>query len=361
MNIKKRHIGVLAILGALLLIAAASVAIQSAAKAVSTVSFDGVTKQLTGTNVTRTTNALVLYTSAYGATTKTNQYGAEAVVIDGKVTELINGVGSQAIPPNGAVVSGHGTARTWLLTYAKVGAEVVYDAPNPPPSGIPLYPDMTVRTLRQFTIVTVGAKKLLKFPGVTANTGAGPFEVLATRPNTSSPWTAKQTIFYSNGSKQTIPNNLVFYYAGDGHSHWHMLDFDAYNLYNAAGTILETGEKHGFCFEDNTSYRNWPGNPNYPAAPAVPVYTHDNACGVLQPNALSITHGLSVGWADTYPASLPDQAIDITGLPNGDYKVEVVADQAHLLKEMSESNNASWATIRITGNTVTILATGGGS
>ena len=346
----------------LILTAGTAVFFQQAALAIKTVTISGVTKTLTGTNIKRTTNALVLYSSTFGYRTKTNAFGAEAVVVDGKVTKLENGVGNIAIPPNGIVLSGHGTSRTWLLKYAKVGAEVRYDAPpNPPPSGTALYPDMTVRELRNFTVVQVGTKRLLKFPGVTANTGSGPFEVIATRPNTSSPWVAKQTIFYSNGSKQTIPNNLVFYYAGDGHSHWHMLDFDAYNLYNSSGTILETGEKHGFCFEDNTSYRNWPGNPSFPASPAVPVYTHESSCGVLQPNALEITHGLSVGWADTYPSTLPDQAIDITGRPDGDYKVEVVADQGGWLKESNESNNGSWANIRLQGSAVTVLGTGGWS
>jgi hypothetical protein len=321
---------------------------------------------LTGTNIPRTANALVLYTAAFGKTTKTNEFGFEATIIDDKVVEISNSIGNATIPPNGAVLSGHGTSRTWLLANAKVGTSVILPGSNPAPEGTPLYPDITVRTLRQFIIdnPTTGAlagHKLLKFPGVTANTGDGPFEVIATRASTSSPWVARQTIFYSNGSKQTIPNSLNFYYAGDGHTHWHMLDFDAYNLYNEAGTKIKTGEKHGFCFEDNTSYRDWPGSPSHPASPAVGVYMHSNACGVMQPNALEITHGLSVGWSDTYPTTLPDQAIDITGRKDGTYKVEITADQGNWLKESNETNNSSWAMVTIKGNTVTMGATGGGS
>jgi PAB1-binding protein PBP1 len=82
------------------------------------------TRALNGTNVARLTDYLVRYTPAYGATTKTNQYGYEAEVIGGKVTKVANGVGSMAIPANGYVLSGHGASRTWLAANATVGATV---------------------------------------------------------------------------------------------------------------------------------------------------------------------------------------------------------------------------------------------
>ena len=82
------------------------------------------TRALNGTNVARLSNYLVLYTPAYGASTKTNVYGYEAAVVGGKVTKVANGVGTMAIPSNGYVLSGHGTSRTWLSTYAKVGVTV---------------------------------------------------------------------------------------------------------------------------------------------------------------------------------------------------------------------------------------------
>ena len=69
---------------------------------------------LNGTNVARSTDYLVKYTPAFGTSTKTNQYGFEATVVDGKVTKIADGVGNMAIPTNGFVLSGHGTSRTWL-------------------------------------------------------------------------------------------------------------------------------------------------------------------------------------------------------------------------------------------------------
>jgi hypothetical protein len=93
------------------------------------VAADGVTAQgqrhtLNGTNVARATDALVKYTPGYGTSTRTNQYGYEATVVDGVVKKVADGVGNMAIPSNGYVLSGHGTSRSWLRTYAQVGAPV---------------------------------------------------------------------------------------------------------------------------------------------------------------------------------------------------------------------------------------------
>lgn len=53
-------------------------------------------------------------------------------VLDGRVASVADGVTSgtagQPIPPGGFVLSGHGAARTWLLTHAQVGAQVEVEA-----------------------------------------------------------------------------------------------------------------------------------------------------------------------------------------------------------------------------------------
>jgi hypothetical protein len=336
------------------------------ASAASTVTVAGQTRALNGTDVYRSANFLVMYTPARGATTGTNQYGYEAAVVGGKVTAVQSGVGNMAIPSNGFVLSGHGTSRTWLATYAKVGAAVTLDGSNPPPTdpppsgGTALLPDVGVRTLRAFTIVNTGGKKLLKFPGVTANIGKGPLEVKGTRASTTATtWTATQVVYNSDGSKTNVPSNIDFYFAGDGHNHWHMRDFDGYELFDPSGKKLRDGEKHGFCFEDNTSYRDWPSR-HTNGAPSNPVYTHAASCGEGHPEAVSITHGLSVGWGDTYPSSLPDQGIDVSGLADGNYQVKLTADQFGGIKESNESNNTATALIKITGNTVTLLSASDG-
>ena len=40
-------------------------------------------------------------------------------------------------------------------------------------------------------------------------------------------------------------------FAGDGHNHWHVRDFDQYSPLNADGTAVARAEKHGNCMWDN--------------------------------------------------------------------------------------------------------------
>ncbi|MFR1672008.1 MAG: glycoside hydrolase family 10 protein [Candidatus Gastranaerophilaceae bacterium] len=73
----------------------------------------------------RGVNQLVIYTPAYGIRTNTNEFGAEAVVEGNTVTEL-SGADS-FIPPNGVVLSGHGSAKTWMNQSVKVGTKIYID------------------------------------------------------------------------------------------------------------------------------------------------------------------------------------------------------------------------------------------
>jgi len=350
-----------------LFVAALALTVSTTARAaVGTVTINGQSHALDGVNVYRSTNYLVQYTPAYGASTRTNQYGYEAAVVGGTITTVQDGVGNMAIPSNGYVLSGHGDARTWMRTYAKVGATVTVSTGStpPPPTTTPTakLPDIGIRTLRQFTIVNTSGKKLLKFPAVTSNVGKGPLEIRASRSSsTSTDWVGRQVVYNTDGTTTTLASTgAQFYWAGDGHNHWHIRDFDLYQLLNGGGTVLKLGEKHGFCFEDNTSYRDWVGSPNHPEVPTSPVYTHETSCGEGHPEATSIVHGLSVGWGDTYPSSLPDQAIDVTGIPDGVYTVKVTADWQNFWKETNESNNSASAQIRISGNTVTLISANDG-
>lgn len=59
--------------------------------------------------------------------------------------------------------------------------------------------------------------------------------------------------------------------------------------------------------------------------------------------------GISVGWADVYSQSLDGQSINITGLPNGNYWLEVSADVADAILETNETNNTTRLAITISG------------
>ncbi len=73
-------------------------------------------------------NQLMIYTPKFGSRTGTNEFGTEATVINGVVTQ-INGADS-IIPANGFVISGHGRAKKWINDNIQVGTNILIDYKN---------------------------------------------------------------------------------------------------------------------------------------------------------------------------------------------------------------------------------------
>lgn len=81
---------------------------------------------ISNVNAIRSTNQLVLYNSLNGKFTHTNAFGTEVLVqlidtkwdvnktLKAKVISVVSGVGNMVIPAGSAVLSGHGTAQTFL-------------------------------------------------------------------------------------------------------------------------------------------------------------------------------------------------------------------------------------------------------
>ena len=65
-----------------------------------------------------------------------------------------------------------------------------------------------------------------------------------------------------------------------------------------------------------------------------------NTCG-------SVMQGISVGWNDVYGSGLNGQSINVTGIPNGDYWLEDVADPLGAVQESNETNNATRVAITL--------------
>lgn len=72
------------------------------------VTLGGTTQRVGAVNAERGADMLVIYNKHYGSRTKTNEYGAEYTVRNGRVTAV--GVGNSVIPSDGYVISVHGTA-----------------------------------------------------------------------------------------------------------------------------------------------------------------------------------------------------------------------------------------------------------
>ena len=129
-------------------------------------------------------------------------------------------------------------------------------------------------------------------------------EIHGTRSSTADQtWSAIQTIFHKDGSTSNLAlPGMNFRFGTDGHTHWHIVDFDSYRLLNTDGSgTIAVGEKHDYCVDDNSTPHGGP----IPGMPVDPVYTEQISCGDGNPDATSILDGISVGWGDAYRRRCP--------------------------------------------------------
>ena len=100
---------------------------------------------------------------------------------------------------------------------------------------------------------------------------------------------------------------------------------------------VRTGPKVSYCLRDLTHTR--------PAMRGTPYYPHYPACSTnvsLRRDVL----GTSVGWADIYPPSYPEQWIDVTGL-RGCFAYVHIADPENGIYESNEDNNEAQVIVRL--------------
>ncbi len=179
---------------------------------------------------------------------------------------------------------------------------------------------------------------LLRFTATIVNVGAGPMEVRAMRQGDDL-GPGVQRVYGEDGEFTDVTGDATFFWAGDGHDHWHATDLQGYRVESLdGGTDTAVSEKHGFCLFDNLMHEGFEDR-----APDAPVYE----CPDSQ-SAASIQMGLSVGWEDIYPATLPNQFIDISDLRAGRYRLWAEADPSTDERptgwfiESVEDNNQTW-------------------
>jgi len=117
------------------------------------------------------------------------------------------------------------------------------------------------------------------------------------------------------------------------HGHYHLIDFNEFLLYDAAGNPTAAGAKQAFCLIDIERMD--------PSAVANAQFTDCNS-----------NQGVSAGWADLYHKSLPCQYIVIDGLPDGDYTLLSTTNAQHLFPEDTYDDNTICTGLHIAGNTV---------
>lgn len=213
-------------------------------------------------------------------------------------------------------------------------------------------PNLKAARPSDFHIATINGRRVLRFTSILVNVGAGPMEVLATRPSFSSPWRVRQVIDNDAGGERRVDTTATMHYSGDGHDHWHVERMMAYHLWSARGTRAD--RKVGFCFFDTT---HW--TPSLPRSPSSRYY-REPWCGGR--TALTSRTGISVGWADTYGYRLAYQWIDITGLPGGTYTVRAMSDPGNWFLETDETDGCGYTKVSFgsSGTAVKVVTSGRG-
>jgi hypothetical protein len=258
------------------------------------------------------------------------------------------------------------TGRGGRATFSLVAVLVTVSALAPAPllAATDRLPNLRMAAPTDFYFQVYNGQRRLRFTTYMLNLGQGPFVILGRRTAGQTVMTVRQRIFRSDGTAYGYPGDATMRYTGDGHDHWHIQRVAIYEVLQATrggfrsvqrdGRAL-VGAKVGFCFFDTN-----PWDLSLPGAPGGRVY-QQSGCGTRY--SLSASMGLSVGWADKYPANFAYQWIDLAGVPGGRYRVCVTVDKQGYFRETSESDNAAWADVSFTSSSqaITVLGRGTGS
>lgn len=204
-------------------------------------------------------------------------------------------------------------------------------------------PDLRMAKPQDVRLVRQSGRRLLRFTTVIVNEGRGPMDVVGKRDCRSTSrcptMRVRQRLRRTDGTWQVRDTDATMQYeVGDGHRHWHLVDFEEYRLYRlgAPNAKPRVGAKFGFCFFDVARIRPFgPGRRQY----------LERDCGT--PSSLKVHVGLSGGWSDEYPWNFAGQYVDVTGLPRGDYLLCITADPKRSLRQVTTGNDQAWVRLRL--------------
>ena len=196
-------------------------------------------------------------------------------------------------------------------------------------------PDLMPKPQLNVTTGLIDGKRHIYFSTIIVNVGKSDFVLRARRERDT--WTVEQGIPYSGGGAEVVPTDATLVWGGDGHNHWHVARVATVRLVpldeNGRPTKGpgRTDTKVGFCFYDHTH--------ELQRGPEKAVFSV-HSCGEQDDTLIGV--GLSPGWYDKYGQSLPGQSIDVSGLPDGRYRLWTDIDEPGWFREARRDNNRTW-------------------
>ncbi len=171
---------------------------------------------------------------------------------------------------------------------------------------------------------------------------------------------SEQVVYHADGTTTTRPSGTYSFHRT--HAHFHdegILTYEGFRVVGGPdGTVLApagVGTKSGFCPADQL-FGQWR---SFKQAPTGEFSEGDTVAGsCFSPN--DGTFSLSKGWGDIYRWQRPGQFVEWAGNPDGYYVIRATVDKGDLTKETDETDNSSYAFIRVVGRRVELIERGQG-
>jgi hypothetical protein len=167
-----------------------------------------------------------------------------------------------------------------------------------------------------------------------------------------------QVIHYGDGTETRRAAGTYSFHWLHGHFHDdHILDYQLFKVEGRDLVKVGAGTKSGFC-PANQLFGDWRSFDQSP--PDAFVGNGDSGTGNCQ-NFVDGVLGLSPGWGDVYRWQRPGQYVDFGTNGDGLYVVRSTVDIENQILESNESDNSSYALIRVTGDAIQPIERGRGT
>lgn len=215
----------------------------------------------------------------------------------------------------------------------------------------------------------MGAVRCLRLTSGPVNVGEGPFDMRFSMTSDAGDGDLdaqylrgpiKQMIHYADGAAHLRPAGTYIFHTT--HAHFHdenILTYELFRVTDAATGALApagAGVKSGFCPADQL-FGEWDRFVQQPAGYFGEGDTPTGSCMSPDDGVL----GLTAGWGDVYRWQRPGQYVEFDGNGDGLYVLRSTVDKGDQILETDETDNASYAFIRVTGEVIDILERGQGS
>lgn len=201
-------------------------------------------------------------------------------------------------------------------------------------------PNLVALPAEDVRLVVEGATSTLRFSTVSWNNGAGPVEIAGGDIIGGNKQKVTQNVYNDDGS--ITPHHAGDFVYHESHNHIHFEGYATYSLQpvDAPGASERTGQKTSFCLMDTDRVDH-----RLPGAAKKAKYT--TCSGTVQ--------GISVGWGDKYGYQLAGQEIDVTGLPDGQYRLVIDVNPLRHLLESDYADNVSETIVQIDNGTAVVV------